>query len=633
MKKILKYIGAILTVSLIASVTSCNIEEVVEPSDIGLGLKVFFPTKVVTGQPMTINGSGFLDATEVVFPQNVVVTDFEIVSNDMIRITAPAGIAAEGGKIIVRTKDNEVESRLPLTIGSTSVSGFSKQDGESISGGEQLTIYGEDLEFISAVELLDADGNPQVIEDEGFYRKGTSSVVIIIPKTNIFDGTFVGKVYTFDGRTFDMPELTYSPASTGGHWETVKTSVWKNDGSHGAVSWSGDYRFAPEFNLSGEEIASIPADIWTKMKTDTFYILLESTNPQIRLTTGWWSTSWTADDIFPGNELLTDNGDGTFTLAVTLAGSALADAIDVEHFLITGDRFTPLEIYFSEDVWIEGSGHFEKIRTSFWKNETGEAIPSWGGKFRFGMNGRDGGNECVATFDEATWNILKTQPFRIAIEKTVDYPNVRVTTGWWSTDYLGKEYNCFELVQEDENGNLFIEIDLSTADDLLAVLDEQHLLFTGDGYKLLEIYQEAEVWVEEGGDDGPKQVVFWENDGSHGEISWDSNYRFALDGNDTQNECLTTFPAEVWNVIKTGTFYLEAMGSSWVQMRITDGWWQATWTGNDITTGSELIEDLGDGKYRIAINFQGDPLLDLLDAQHLLFTGGGYTPLKLYYEE
>ena len=85
------------------------------------------------------------------------------------------------------------------------------------------------------------------------------------------------------------------------------------------------------------------------IKTKTFYVTLQGEDPQIRVVTGWWNNQWPdANDIQPGNDLLTDNGDGTWTLEVNLNGSALADAIDVEHLLFTGDRYTPLKLYFLE---------------------------------------------------------------------------------------------------------------------------------------------------------------------------------------------------------------------------------------------------------------------------------------------
>lgn len=488
MKNIFKLFVAFLAVFFTASLTGC-VEEQLDSADVGLHIKVFFPTKVVAGQPITINGSGFSEATEIVFPSDVVVSDFEIISNDMIRVNAPAGISAEGGYVVVRTAEDDAESPLPLTLGKTVISGYSLQSGESIQGGQQMTIYGTDLEFITSIELIDADGNPLIIDHKDFYRKGTSFIVFTVPQ-NIYTGTFAGKVSTYDNQTFTMPEIAYEPAPTG-YWETVKTIIWKNEdpAGNGAISWSGKYRFGLEGTDGNNEcIAQIPAETWEKMKTGTFYMGYADNDPQIRVTTGWWSTTWTGNDIFPGNELITDNGDGTYALAVTLAGDPLLDLIDQQHLLFTGDRYTPLELYFLEEVWVE-----------------------------FGS--------------------------------------------------------------------------------------------------------------------GPEEVVMWENDGSTGETGWSGTYRFGLEGTDGNNECIAELPADYWEVIKTGTFYLQFQGSDWIDMKITTGWWSGDWSGGNIQSGDERFVDNGDGTYTIEIVLAGDPVADLVDQQHLLFTGGGYTPLKLYYME
>ncbi len=487
MKKVFKHIGIFLSVALMGALSSCIPQADNQLADLGLGIKVFFPTKVVEGQPMTINGSGLSDVKEIEFPNGVKVTDFEIVSNEMIRVTAPAGIAADGGKLIVRSADQTAESSVSLTLGKTVVSGFSKQEGEEITGGEQITVYGTDLEFINAFEILDPDGNPLLIPHEDFYRKGTSSVIITLPK-KIFEGSYIANLYTYDGRSFNLPELSYKPAADGGHWETVETVIWENDGSHGEINWSSDYRFSSEEASSGEEIYAIPMDLWEQMKAGTFYVLLSGENPQIRVTTGWWSTTWTGNDITPGNELLTDNGDGTYTLAITLAGDPIQDVIDEQHLLLTGSGYTPLELYFEEVIWVDGG-------------------------------------------------------------------------------------------------------------------------------------------------DGDKEVVFWENDGSKGSINWNGDYRFGLDGHDDNGECLATFPEDVWNVIKTGTFYLLASADAdWHNVRVTTGWWDPNWNAGDIGANNEMMVHNDDGTFTIELNFTGDAtFVDALDERHLLFTGEGYTPLKLYY--
>ena len=132
--------------------------------------------------------------------------------------------------------------------------------------------------------------------------------------------------------------------------KTIETVIWQNPGGLGNINWDGKYRFARAGYETGEEICVVPADQWEKMKTSTFYVIFKEPGAQIRITTGWWSTTWTSDDIFVGNERVTQNEDGTFTLAVTLAGNPILDAIDEQHLLLSGGGYTPLKLYFAEQV-------------------------------------------------------------------------------------------------------------------------------------------------------------------------------------------------------------------------------------------------------------------------------------------
>ena len=132
--------------------------------------------------------------------------------------------------------------------------------------------------------------------------------------------------------------------------------IWVSDGSKGAISWSSDYRFASDEKKTGEEIYAVPMDVWEKMKTTPFFLDLEGENPQIRVTTGWWDgdATYTGNDITPGNELLTDNGEGKWTLKVDLSATqALLDLVDDHHLLFTGDRYTPVKLYFSDTTAIK----------------------------------------------------------------------------------------------------------------------------------------------------------------------------------------------------------------------------------------------------------------------------------------
>ena len=523
MKNIFKFFGTILTVVLAAfCMTGCLAEDDLGTADLGLHVKVFFPTKVVAGQPMTINGSGFAEATEIVFPGEVVVTDFQIVSNDMIRVNAPKGIAAEGGKIIVRTAEEQVESPLPLTLGETKISGYSVNAGDQVDGGSQITIFGTDLEFITGVELLDADGNPALVSDKLFNKKATASIIFTVPK-KVYEGTFVGKVYTVDGKTFEMPELTYKPASDGGYWETVETVLWENADPEGvgSVSWTGQYRFGLEGKDGNNEcIATFPAETWDIIKNGTFILKFApaADSYQIRATTGWWSFDGDGvNDIHTGDERIIDNGDGTFSLAYTISEeplkSGIYDLIDEQHLLFTGSGYTPLKLVVTEEVWVPG-GSVEIVRTSIWKNDGSVAAATWSGSpYRFAMDGKDGNNECVATFAPEVWEKMKSGPFNVDIQPSGDWFQIRILDGWWSVG--NNDANDitpnYEGLVDNGDGTFTFVVDISGNADLLAVLDDQHLLFAGDGFTILEMYWEEEVLVP-GGGGAPTEVVLWEGE-------------------------------------------------------------------------------------------------------------------------
>lgn len=625
MKNIKLYFGLTLVALLFSVVFSaCKEEDEFGSDTLGLGIKVFSPTKVVTGQPVTINGSGLADVTEVVFPGGIAVTDIERVSSEMIRVITPAGIniAPEGEKLIVRTASDQAESPRLMTQGNTRPTAFSAEAGEEVKAKSIIRIFGQDMEFINKATFLDKEDNLIELQAKDFYRIATNSVAIKIP-ADVKEGPQVGTFETMDGKKFELPEYNYAAAATGGHWETVRNVLWENDGTKGAVSWSSDYRFSNVETSTGEEIYAFPMDQWEIIKTGTFYLDLEGADPQIRVTTGWWSTTWTGNDFQPGAELLTDNGNDSWTLEINFTGDPILDVLDAQHLLFTGDRYTPVRVYTQEDVWIEGEeGHWE--RKSLWKSDGTLGDINWSSQYRFANEQSVSGEECYA-FPMEDWDILRNSEFKVEIEG--GNPQIRVTSGWWSTTWTGNDLFPGDERLEDLGDGVYILTVNLAGDPLLDVMDTQHLLFTGSGYKVNEIF--VEQWVE-GDGGGSKEVVIWENDGTTGEINWSSEYRFS-NVETVSGEEIYAIPMDQWEVIKTGTFYLDLAGAD-PQIRVTSGWWSTTWTGNDFQPGADLLTDNGNGTWTLEINFSGDPLLDVLDAQHLLFTGARYTPLKLYYK-
>ena len=347
MKHIINYLGSLLAVVLIgAAFTACSSNDDKGSANVGLGIKTFFPTKVVTNQPMTINGSGFDAATEVVFPGGVKVTDFEIVSDDMIRVNAPSGIAAEGGKLIVRTAAEEAESKMLLTVGKTKVSGFDKQPGETATGGDLITIYGTDLEFIKSIELLDAEGNPQLIDQKDFYRKGTNNLVFQVPLKNIFKGNFVGHIYTYDGQEFDLPDLAYEPNAGGGHWEIQEKTIWDTETVF--ADWSAT------IEIPAAEFADVKEGdiirVYIKDKGGDY-------NPIFKHLDTWGD--W---DELQGAKV---DEDGYFETTVP-AGAV--DELKEKGLRFQGVGFTLTKVTLIQEIWVDGD--VADIVATIWDTET-----------------------------------------------------------------------------------------------------------------------------------------------------------------------------------------------------------------------------------------------------------------------
>ena len=355
MKKIFKYFGLILSVVLVGALASCNKEGGSESADLGLHIKVFFPTKVVAGQPMTINGSGFADVTEIVFPGNVTVSKsgFELVSDEMIRVAAPAGIAAEGGPLTVRTANDEAVSDEPVTVGNTVVSGYSKQAGESVEFGEIFYIYGQDLEFLSSVELLDAEGKTRVIPESLFYRKGTNTVAIKVPM-DTFEGTFPGKVYSINGKSFDIPELTYTPPTGGGHWEQKEFVLFEGESVFDA--WSATLVIDPAKFADAVEGGVIR--VYYKDKGDDYLPIFKHVD------------SWGDWDEFQNIKV---EKDGYFESTIT---AEVLDELKSAGLRFQGLGFTITQVILSQNMWIDdGGGDTPQKEETIWDTET--VFDSW----------------------------------------------------------------------------------------------------------------------------------------------------------------------------------------------------------------------------------------------------------------
>lgn len=441
MKTIFNRFGLFLSVVLVGTLASCVRDNGSETADLGLGIKVFFPTKVVAGQPMTINGSGFGDVTEIVFPGNVSVSGFELVSDEMIRLHAPAGIAAEGGPIAVRTAADEAVSDVPLTVGHPVVTGYSKQAGEEVELGELFYIYGQDLEFLSSMELLDAEGNPYVIPETLFYRKGTSTVIVKIPM-NTLEGTFPGKVKSIDGKSFDIPELTYVAPVGGGHWETREITLY--EGETVFDSWSAT--LAIDASYFADAIEGGIVRVSYKDRGDDYLPIYKHM--------GDWS-DWTSFQDAISHE------NGYFEAPI--AADAL-DELKSDGLRFQGLGFTITKVVLIQDVWVdeEGGGAEQKEET-LWDTET--VFDGWSVSF---------------VIEPAKFaGVKEGNTIRVFIkDKGSDYNAIFKHVGDWS------DWTEFQDLKTDADDYFESTVTAAVLDELMS----EGLRFQGVGFTVTEVH-------------------------------------------------------------------------------------------------------------------------------------------------
>ena len=441
MKKIFAYFGYALSVALVGALTACNPQGTIDEEDAALSIKTFFPAKVVTNQPMTVNGNGLDQVREVVFPGGVSVTNIEHVGDGMIRLNAPSGIAAEGGPLTVRTANEEAVSRFPMTVGNPVVTGFSKMEGETVEFGELFYIYGQDLEFISSIELLDAEGNPVVIPESLFYRKGTSSVVVKIPQ-NTFEGTFPGKVNTINGKTFDIPELTYAAPAGGGHWEQKEFTLY--EGATVFDAWSATLVIEPAMFADALEGGVIR--VYYSDRTDDYLPIFKHV------------ASWGDWDEFQGIKV---EQPGYFESTIT---AEVLDELKSEGLRFQGLGFTITKVILSQNMWIdEEGGEDAQVEETVWDTET--VFDSW---------------SATIVIEAAKFAKAKDgNTIRVFIkDKGSDYNAIFKHVDSWG------DWDEFQALKKDEDA--YFESTVTEA--VLEELQSAGLRFQGVGFTITEVH-------------------------------------------------------------------------------------------------------------------------------------------------
>lgn len=130
--------------------------------------------------------------------------------------------------------------------------------------------------------------------------------------------------------------------------------------------------------------------------------------------------------------------------------------------------------------------------TVIWKNDNVEYYPGdWKTYFRFGLDGRDDNNECIETFSQDVWNVIKNGTFYLKFRPTSNSFTLRIDTGWWDFQNINVTSGS-NFIKNNVDGTYYILINFSDPSfcngDIKDQLDDHHLLFTGTGYIPIELY-------------------------------------------------------------------------------------------------------------------------------------------------
>lgn len=425
---------------------------------------------------------------------------------------------------------------------------------------------------------------------------------------------FTGSNYTVDALYADQFVL--------GHDDIQYVPVWNNNGSLGEINWSPFYRFSSQNNSTGEECYAFPMETWNKIKEGTVRVNITCDDPSsaiIYITSGWWAPLY-GGQTYIGTEIIQTDADGQKYLLINLKEEGnLINYIDERQLLFTGQGYT------IESICLLGLASeitdADSQKKIFWENDGTHGEMAWTGEYRFGAAGSFYTEECIATFSAEDWELLKTQPFRVEIEKLADWVNIRLTTGWWSTNFMGME-SLNDLIEQDPDGTYYVEINLQDDPDFLSYVDDQNLLFTGQDYRILRITSCGSSQTVSVSNDDLLEITedgywkrhnLWKNDGNYGEIYWGNQYLFNCEEHSSGRE-IATLSAEDWALLKSGNCKaaFHTYWSSGVQIRVTTGWWNGIWTGSDLDihdepiTGGPEYEFRGQSKNTIAFDELGN---------------------------
>lgn len=215
--------------------TSCQEDELGASQN--LSVSSFYPTIVMEGTQVEVNGTAMSRVTEVVFPGGIVSTDFTVVDDRILNVIAPTGVSETEAPLIVRAEGDEAQSRQTIRQAVPAFSTYTYTDNAGAVTGTDMTIEGKDLLLVESVTFTGSD-DVLVIPAMEMARKTNDAIKITLPD-NTPTGDNIQVTLTFkNGTTLSLPTLEVIEGTGGGTWveqevvlyegEPVETGSWSN---------------------------------------------------------------------------------------------------------------------------------------------------------------------------------------------------------------------------------------------------------------------------------------------------------------------------------------------------------------------------------------------------------------------
>lgn len=246
MKRVLSYIQLIVLIVCFGTFITCQ-NDSINNDEAAIIFKAFSPTVVMEGGEMTIVGTNLDQVNTIIFPGNIQVTQFEIITKNHINVSIPSGVSDEGGTLQLVFDDKTVESSVSMRLAKPQVK--SLLPGDEVGIGSELSIKGLDLEYTKQLEFPAEDGGVIVLEAIDFLRKASEDIKIVVPN-GVKNGDISFSLIAMNGVKNVTPTIKVTEDATDNKLQTdVYYTIWeKIDG----LEFPGGWTIAPDIEIKSD---------------------------------------------------------------------------------------------------------------------------------------------------------------------------------------------------------------------------------------------------------------------------------------------------------------------------------------------------------------------------------------------